>query len=76
MVPDIGNLHLTSKKGKISCTVCSLQATYVLFYNSNAVTTTGIVFVKRRVGHLPYEDDKDVIIHSYTMHIVYYICMC
>ena len=30
--------------------------------HSNAVTTTGIVFVKRRVGHLPYEDDKDVML--------------
>ena len=28
----------------------------------NAVTTTRIVFVKRRVGHLPYEDDKDVML--------------
>ena len=62
MAPDIGNLHLTSKKGRICCIIPTLQAMYVYFtlQYSNAVTTTGIVFVKRRVGHLPYEDDKDV----------------
>ena len=27
---------------------------------SDTVTTSGVVFVKKHVGHLPYEDDKDV----------------
>lgn len=64
MVPDIGSLHLISRKGKINHSDI-LQATYIAtymcyLYNSNAVTTSGVVFVKRHIGHLPYEDDKDV----------------
>lgn len=37
-----------------------LYAIYTSLYDSDAVTTSGIIFIKKRVGHLPYEDDKDV----------------
>ena len=50
-------------------------AIYNSLYCSNSVTTTGIVFVKRRVGHLPYEDDKDVSIYVLPV-CVYAWCMC
>ena len=37
-----------------------LQTVLLCNNYSDAVATSGVLFVKRRVGHLPYEDDKDV----------------
>lgn len=47
---------------------------YISLHDSDAVTASGVVFVKKHVGHLPYEDDKDVSLVCVTTYV--YPCYC